>query len=125
MLFQKIKQDVNTAIVLRFIIGSSVGLFLGISIFLFLTVGTLKLNVSIIILVLTFLLILRFRIQQHPKRDLFVGAISGTLTTSIGMPGPPLLLYFSGTDTNKAVLRGTTLAFYLYIYVVSLCIQVI
>ena len=38
---------------------------------------------------------------------------------------PPLLLYFSGTDTQKEKLRGTTLAFYLFIYFVSLIIQVI
>src|SRR5699024_10861640 len=93
-LFSKIKQDVNNTIVLRFIIGSSLGLILGIVIFLLLDVGTFKLTVSIIILVLTLLLVLRFRIKQHPKRDILVGTISGTLTTSIGMPGPPLLLYF-------------------------------
>ena len=40
------------------------------------------------------------------------------------MPGPPLLLYFSGTDTQKEKLRGTTLAFYLFIYFISLIIQV-
>src|SRR5690625_3353488 len=45
------------------------------------------------------------------------------MTTSIGMPGPPLLLYFSGTDTKKESLRATTLAFYLFIYCVSLIIQ--
>src|SRR5699024_3129592 len=49
--------------------------------------------------------------------------VSGALTTGTGMPGPPLLLYFSGTDTNKAVLRATTLAFYLYIYIVSFFVQ--
>src|SRR5699024_576998 len=99
-LFSKIKQDVYNAIVMRFIIGCSLGLILGMVIFLLLDVGTLKLTVSIIILVLTLLLILRFRMEQHPNRDILVGVVSGSLTTSIGMPGPPLLLYFSGTDTN-------------------------
>lgn len=46
------------------------------------------------------------------------------VTTSIGMPGPPLLLYFSGTDTQKEKLRATTLAFYLFIYFISFIIQV-
>src|SRR5699024_11219646 len=41
------------------------------------------------------------------------------------MPGPPLLRYFSGTNTTKEKLRGTTLAFYLFIYSISLVIQVI
>lgn len=71
------------------------------------------------------MLMLKFRINQSRGRDLAVGGLSGSLTTSIGMPGPPLLLYFSGTDTQKAKLRGTTLAFYLFIYSLSLIIQVI
>lgn len=41
------------------------------------------------------------------------------------MPGPPLLLYFTGTDTEKEKLRATTLMFYLYIYSASLLIQVV
>ncbi|HLR52325.1 MAG TPA: sulfite exporter TauE/SafE family protein, partial [Candidatus Avamphibacillus sp.] len=50
---------------------------------------------------------------------------SGIFTTSIGMPGPPLLLYFSGTNTEKETLRSTTLAFYLFIYLASLVLQVL
>lgn len=40
------------------------------------------------------------------------------------MPGPPLLLYFTGTATKKEKLRATTLAFYLFIYFVSLLTQI-
>lgn len=63
--------------------------------------------------------------KQSNQGDLIVGGISGALTTNIGMPGPPILLYFSGTDTKKEKLRGTTLAFYLFIYSVSLIVQII
>ena len=56
---------------------------------------------------------------------MLVGGLSGAFTTSIGMPGPPILLYFSGTDTQKEKLRATTLAFYLFIYLISLILQVI
>ncbi len=97
-------------------------------IFLFVDIPRLKLGVSAIILLLillTLLLILKFRLAQTKPRDFLVGGLSGTLTTSIGMPGPPLLLYFSGTDTEKEKLRGTTLAFYLFIYSISLFIQVL
>lgn len=125
ILIRRVWKDVDVGILKRFIAGSSVGLPIGIIIFLVIDISKLKLIVSIIILVLTCMLILRFRINQKEKRDLVVGGLSGTLTTSIGMPGPPLLLYFSGTDTQKEKLRGTTLAFYLFIYFVSLIIQVI
>ncbi|WP_087973856.1 sulfite exporter TauE/SafE family protein [Oceanobacillus rekensis] len=124
-LIKKVRKDVDFGILKRLIVGSSVGLLIGIIIFLLIDINKLKLIVSIIILALTCMLILRFRIKQSWKRDLVVGGLSGSLTTSIGMPGPPLLLYFSGTDTQKEKLRGTTLAFYLFIYFVSLIIQVI
>lgn len=124
-LIRKILQDIDFEVLKRFIFGSLLGLPIGIIIFLLLDINKLKLGVSLVILILTFLLILKFRINQTSKRDWTVGGLSGSLTTSIGMPGPPLLLYFSGTDTQKEKLRGTTLAFYLFIYLISLIIQVI
>lgn len=124
-LIMKIRKDIDFIILKRLIVGSVIGLPIGIIIFLLIHIDSIKLGVSIIILLLTMLLILKFRFNQNKKRDILVGGLSGSLTTSIGMPGPPLLLYFSGTNTQKEKLRGTTLAFYIFIYVVSLIIQVI
>jgi len=122
-LILNIRKDVNWAIFRRFVIGSFLGLPLGISIFLLLDMTLLKLVVSFLIISLTILLILNWRTRQTVHRDFFVGGLSGILTTSMGMPGPPLLLYFSGTNTDKATLRATTLAFYLFIYLASLIFQ--
>lgn len=124
-LIRKIRKDIDYGVLKRFVIGSIVGLPIGIGIFVLINIDKIKLGVSVIILILTIMLILKFRINQNKKRDILVGGLSGSLTTSIGMPGPPLLLYFSGTDTQKERLRGTTLAFYLFIYFVSLIIQVL
>lgn len=124
-LIKAIKNDIDYGILKRFIIGSIVGLPAGIITFMLINVSSLKMGVGLVILILTMLLTLRFRINRSANRDLAVGGLSGSLTSSIGMPGPPLLLYFSGTGTEKAMLRGTTLAFYLFIYLVSLIIQVI
>jgi uncharacterized protein len=124
-LIWKIRSDIDFFIVKRLVVGSIFGLPIGISIFLIMDIDKLKIGISLVILVLTLLLILKFRIRSSKGRDLVVGGLSGALTTSIGMPGPPLLLYFSGTDTQKEILRATTLCFYLFIYLVSLIIQVI
>ncbi|HAM79237.1 sulfite exporter TauE/SafE family protein [Ornithinibacillus bavariensis] len=124
-LIMKIREDIDIGVLKRFLVGSVTGLPVGIIIFLLIDINKLKFGVSIIIFVLTIMLILKLRVNQTKKRDLLVGGLSGSLTTSIGMPGPPLLLYFSGSDTQKEKLRSTTLAFYLFIYVVSLVIQVI
>ncbi|MGD7053690.1 sulfite exporter TauE/SafE family protein [Sutcliffiella horikoshii] len=124
-LIMKIRKDIDFGILGRFGAGSVMGLPIGMTIFLLIDIDRLKLAVSLIILVLTVMLVLKFRIKQNKKRDLLVGGLSGLFTTSIGMPGPPLLLYFSGTNTEKEKLRGTTLAFFLFIYFVSLVIQMI
>ncbi|MEJ8545257.1 sulfite exporter TauE/SafE family protein [Brevibacillus borstelensis] len=124
-LITKIKKDIDAGILKRFVVGSAVGLPVGIIIFLTADIDMLKLGISIVILLLTVLLLLKFRMNQTEARDYVVGGLSGILTTSIGMPGPPLLLYFSGTDTQKEKLRGTTLAFYLFIYSISLLVQII
>lgn len=125
VMITKIRKDVNFGILKRFIIGSAAGLPVGIILFLLLDMSFLKLAVSIIILVLTVLLMANVRISKTNARDYGIGGISGSLTTSIGIPGPPILLYFSGTDTQKEALRATTLAFYLWIYAVSLIIQIV
>jgi uncharacterized protein len=123
-LIVKIRRDIDFSLVKRFVVGSMPGLFVGIVVFTLIDMGLLKVVISLVIILLTILLILKFRIRQSTARDFLAGGLSGVLTTSIGMPGPPLLLYFSGTGTKKEKLRGTTLAFYLFIYLVSLGIQV-
>lgn len=121
----KIRSDIDMAVLKRLIAGSIAGMPVGIAIFLSADLEKLKLAISLIILLLTVLLIFSLRIEQTKRRDAFFGGLSGSLTTSIGMPGPPLLLYFSGTNTTKEKLRGTTLAFYLFIYSISLMLQII
>ncbi len=123
-LIAKIRKDVDTGILKRFIVGSLPGLPIGMTIFLVADAEKLKMGIGIIILILTILLMRHFRLKKSKQRDLLVGSVSGVMTTGIGMPGPPLLLYFSGTDTKKESLRATTLAFYLFIYFVSLVVQV-
>jgi uncharacterized membrane protein YfcA len=123
-LIWKVRQDIDFILLKRFTLGSNAGVPFGILIFALINIDTFKLSVSILLLLLTLLLIFQFRISATPFRDYIVGGISGLLTTSIGMPGPPLLLYFTGTETKKAKLRATTLAFYLFIYFVSLLTQV-
>lgn len=124
-LIWKIRKDIDFLIVKRFMMGSIVGVPFGITIFISMNITVFKIGVSILLLVLTLLLILNFRVKPTRIRDFVVGGLSGLLTTSIGMPGPPLLLYFTGTDTEKGKLRATTLAFYLFIYFISLITQII
>ncbi|HLR71897.1 MAG TPA: sulfite exporter TauE/SafE family protein [Pseudogracilibacillus sp.] len=121
----KVKKDVDKGILKRFTVGSIVGLPIGMIIFLLLSVTWLKIGIGVLILLLTALLILHVRIKQTSRRDVVIGGASGALTSSIGMSGPPILLYFSGTNTTKEKLRGTTLIYYIFICFMSLMTQMI
>ncbi|MDQ0219303.1 sulfite exporter TauE/SafE family protein [Peribacillus cavernae] len=120
----KIGNEVDKPLLFRLIKGSIAGLVLGLFIYLYIDVRLLKMAVGGLILILTVLLICQLSIHQTKNRDILSGGISGLLTTSIGVPGPPLLLYFSSVGTGKALLRSTTLAYYLFVYFISLIMQI-
>lgn len=120
----KIRKEIDKSLLVRLIKGSVMGLIFGIFIYLFLDIQLLKMNVGALILFLTILLILKLTINRTQNKDFITGGISGLLTTSIGVPGPPLLLYFSGSGIDKTTLRSTTLAYYLFVYFVSLVMQI-
>ncbi|WP_061860147.1 sulfite exporter TauE/SafE family protein [Priestia megaterium] len=120
----KIRKEVDKSLLFRLIKGSIIGLIFGIFIYLFLDIQLLKMTVGALIIFLTILLILKLTINRTQNKDFITGGISGLLTTSIGVPGPPLLLYFSGAGIDKTTLRSTTLAYYLFVYFVSLVMQI-
>ncbi|SFJ29798.1 Uncharacterized membrane protein YfcA [Halobacillus dabanensis] len=124
-LIWKIRTDIDFILLKRFTLTSIVGVSFGIIFFISINISIFKLVVSILLLILTMLLMCNFKVEPTKFRDYIVGGLSGLLTTSIGMPGPPLLLYFTGTDTEKGKLRATTLTFYLWIYFISLITQII
>ncbi|MFM1652954.1 sulfite exporter TauE/SafE family protein [Brevibacillus sp. B_LB10_24] len=120
----KIGKEVDKPLLIRLVKGSITGVVLGLVVYLYIDMRLLKMVVGALILILTVLLVLKRTIKRTRNRDMVTGGISGLLTTSIGVPGPPLLLYFSGAGTDKATLRSTTLAYYLFVYFVSLVMQI-
>lgn len=125
ILVWKIRNDIDKVLLKRISLGSMFGLPFGFIIFILSNITVIKLVVSVLLLLLTLLLICKFKMRATPMRDFIVGGVSGALTTSIGMPGPPLLLYFTGTDIKKEQLRATTLAFFLFIFSISLLTQIL
>ncbi|WP_408008217.1 sulfite exporter TauE/SafE family protein [Pseudalkalibacillus sp. A8] len=120
----KIRREVDKTLLIRLIKGSIVGLIFGIFIYLFVDIQLLKIAVGALILSLTVLLIFKLTLDRTKNKDIITGGVSGLLTTSIGVPGPPLLLYFSGSRVDKITLRSTTLAYYLFVYFASLVMQI-
>src|SRR5699024_9747775 len=123
-LIKSIRASIDYGMLKRHILGRSAGVFIVIILFIWIDINSLKMFVGLVVLMLSVLLIFKFTITKSTRKEGIVGVISGALTSSIGMPGPPLLLYFSGTDHKKEVVRSTTLAYYLFIYLISLIVQV-
>lgn len=124
LIIYRIRKEVDYKLLKRLIIGSIPGIIIGIFIYLYLNIDWLKFLVGMIILLVTLFIMFNVSINRSKRKDFTTGGISGTLTTSIGVPGPPLLLYFSGSHMDMITLRSTTLAYYLFIFTVSLGMQV-
>ncbi len=122
-LLWKVKKDIEFALLKKIMIGSIVGAPVGSLLFAIVDVTTFKLLIAILLIGLTIMLIKNLSIQQTNGRDYGVGFISGMFTTSIGMAGPPLLLYFASTHKKKETIRATSLAYYIFIYLISLLSQ--
>jgi uncharacterized membrane protein YfcA len=123
LMIYSLRKEIDWGLFRRVTWGSLIGIPFGLAIFLFMDVFALKLVISVLILLCTFLLLCKFRFRPTNGRDASAGSVSGFLTASIGLPGPPLLIYFAGVEMEKARQRSTTLAFYVIVYPVSLILQ--
>lgn len=108
--------EVDTALLRRWIWSALAGLPIGIVLFLVLPLLWLKLVLIALVGVAMVFLTLRLRLRRTPRRDALSGFASGALTASVGLPGPPLLVYTSSVDLEKSVIRSTTLTFYTVVY---------
>ncbi|AFM43079.1 putative permease [Desulfosporosinus acidiphilus SJ4] len=119
----KIRNEINKESLKRLVKGCLIGILPGLLLFIFLDMRPLKIFVSVLILVSTGLLAAKVTVKQSNPKELLTGVLSGFLTTSLGMPGPPLLIYFAGAKVDKSTLRSTTLAYYVFVYSISLLLQ--
>lgn len=120
----KVAKDIDGVLLKRLVLGSSVGAPVGIFIYLFANPDYLKMAIGVAVLAFTGLILRKHRFPRSPYRDRAVGGLSGLLTSGLGMPGPPLLVYFAGARIVPSVLRATTLGYFLFIYSISLILQI-
>lgn len=118
------RREVDWGIFKRLLAGGLLGFIPGVLLFVYLDVRPLVGLAGFSILVSTLFLIFNFSLRPGKGKEIITGSLSGILTGSIGVPGPPLLIYFAGTKIDKAVLRSTSLAYFSIIYLLSLLLQV-
>lgn len=124
-LMPKLVADVDKPLLGRLILGSLLGAPVGIVIYVYANPDQLRAAIGVLLLVFSVLVLRKLRFARSRRRDLMTGGFSGALTAGLGMPGPPLMVYFAGTTLTPSVLRSTTLVCFLVTYSISLILQIV
>jgi len=116
------------------VIGMLLGFPFGIYIFLTFELYFIKIILALIIIIFSvFNLIRLFRkgssgASHSPKQSRWAvtltGYFAGLLTTSMAMPGPPVMLYLVHKGFEKNVIRATILTFFIFAYGGAILLQV-
>ena len=108
-------KDANMKMVGWLALGTCIGLPAGILVYHSFSNDSLKIIVSIAIL--AFLFITHFchpKIHENNKNSTITGALSGIMSTTTGMGGPPLVIYFAYTNFTPRMLRATCIVFFFF-----------
>lgn len=131
-LVSKLWRSVDRALWTRLVAGAFLGFPLGLMVFQRADIDQLQVMVAATILTFVAWTLLqkgsgaegsdgkpRFRTPSA----IGVGAIAGSMTTALGMPGPALVLYLTAVGAGKEATRSITLTFFVVSYGVSLILQ--
>lgn len=124
LLMPKLLADIDRPLLRRLVGGSLLGAPVGIAIYIFADPELLRLGIGVLLLGFTFFILRNVRFGRSTSRDVLTGGISGALSSGLGMPGPPLMIYFAGSALSPATLRSTTLVCFLVSYSISLILQI-
>ncbi|NNU82077.1 sulfite exporter TauE/SafE family protein [Halovulum dunhuangense] len=123
VLLPKLWADLDRVLLRRLILGSLAGAPLGIAIHAVADATHLRKAIGVLLILFTVALVRNIRLARSRRRDYLTGGCAGALSSSLGMPGPPLMIYFAGGSMDPALLRSTTLVCFLIVYSVSLMLQ--
>ena len=123
----QVKEDIIKPTVRNLYLGSLLGLLPGLYIFLNFDVDILKLIISGICVVFAGSLLTKIAPKgiKGPKAEVIVGAASGSLSSSVGMPGPPIVLFFNQLELPKHQFRATSALYFTLLYPTTLLLMAI
>lgn len=113
------RRKIERGLLTRLVWGSLVGVLPGAALFVFLDERPLKIFISVVILLSAALLLAQKGLKASPGKELTAGVFSGLLTASTGMGGPPLMIYFLGTKTDKTTIHAATNAYFVIVSIIS------
>ncbi len=123
---------VHRALLVRFLLGTTAGLPLGILVFLLVSVDALKLLAAIAVgfMAVSASGLLARPVDQGDSRrrrlgDLGVGVISGVMSASLAMPGPVAAARMSALAHAKDTIRATVLVMFVFSYSAAIGFQAV
>jgi uncharacterized membrane protein YfcA len=120
----QLRKEVEWRLLRRLLIGSVIGAPFGLWLYNRFDLTLLKLFISTVILAVVTVMMRNVRFRLSGERyDYVAGLISGFMTTSVGIPGPPLLVFLVNRGLEKGPMRATSATFFLVIYLISLSLH--
>jgi hypothetical protein len=103
-------------------LGGLAGIPFGAYVFIHFDVTRLKVIIALVTLAFALLLLLDWMPRRTfgPRAQAAVGAAGGFLGASVGMPGPPVVLFLNHQGVPKEQFRATTSAYFCLVYPASL-----
>ena len=126
-----LRDAIDPGLLRRLTIGSAIGLPVGLVVFGYSDPLIVRLAAGIVIVLFAAMLGWnRYRrrppqMAMRPGFDLGAGAIAGVATGLVGMPGPPVMIYFMLAAAPMRAVRATLVAFFALVYAATLLSDVI
>lgn len=115
-------READRRVVLGLLPPAFVGIFAGAEVLRVLDPLYIRLAVGVIVVFSALLLLRDIRIPGAHTRwaTMISGSLSGALSTSTGLAGPPIVLLFASRDLPKLSFRGSSAMYFLVLSVVGL-----
>jgi uncharacterized membrane protein YfcA len=106
--------------------GATIGVFLGTVLLRALDPSIIKFTAGTVVLLFAISLLRGWRIDavHHPLAAPLAGLASGTLSTSAGMSGPPVVLLFTTRRYDMQQFRGSVTAYFYYVNAIALSLLI-
>ena len=120
-LVKTIKRSIKKEIVIGLFLASLLGMPIGLVIINNIAINQLKVLVGVVAIVFTFILYFtRIRLSKSRLITFVMGFISGLLTTSTSMNGPPVVFLLTGRGLSKKDFRKSAVSYFFLMSIISL-----
>jgi hypothetical protein len=119
-------RSVNLRTVLALAPGATIGVVLGTLLIRTVEPAVIKLiaGTAVVLFALSLLRGWKVNAVHHPLAAPLAGVASGTLNTSTGMSGPPVVLLFTTRDYDMRAFRSSIMAYFYYVNILGLSLLI-